>query len=148
MEQSDQDLHCLQFHLHLLEALFMKKLCCSNFRVITANFSDVRIFRIFTECWVVPCYPCPYVFQFRCLWSPWDLVYYMNLVHLFIMYAELSVFFRFLLVSWVGWSLWLWHSLDISLLILYGGLRACRACRMGSCNVSIFYKGIIWATSG
>ena len=26
----------------------MIKPCCSNFRVITANFSDVRIFRIFT----------------------------------------------------------------------------------------------------
>ena len=40
----DQGLHSLQFLLHLLEALLYGK---SNFRVITANFSDVRIFRIF-----------------------------------------------------------------------------------------------------
>ena len=47
-EQSDQGLHCLQLHLHLLEALQYGKACGSNFRVITANFSDVQTFRIFT----------------------------------------------------------------------------------------------------
>ena len=47
-EQSDQGLHCLQFHLHLLEALQYGKASCSNFRVITTNFSYVQIFRIFT----------------------------------------------------------------------------------------------------
>ena len=40
-EQSDQRLHCLQFHLHLLEALVYGKAWFSNFRVITSNFSDV-----------------------------------------------------------------------------------------------------------
>ena len=48
-EQSDQGLHCLQFHLHLLEALLygkaslfksMVKPRCSNFRMATAKFSD------------------------------------------------------------------------------------------------------------
>ena len=37
-EQSDQGLHCLQFHLHLLEAFLYVKPRCSNFRVITAKF--------------------------------------------------------------------------------------------------------------
>ena len=45
MEQSDQGLHCLQFPLHLLDATVNPR---SNFREITANFSDVQIFRIFT----------------------------------------------------------------------------------------------------
>ena len=47
-KQSDQGLHCLQFCLHLLDVLLMVKPLCSNFRVITANSSGVRIFRIFT----------------------------------------------------------------------------------------------------
>ena len=47
-EQSDQGLHCLQFRLHLLEALLYGIPSCSNFRVVTANFSNVQIFRIFT----------------------------------------------------------------------------------------------------
>ena len=46
--QSDQGLHCLQFWLHLLSALSLAKPSCSNFRLITANFLGVRIFRIFT----------------------------------------------------------------------------------------------------
>ena len=44
----DQGLHCLQFCLHLFDALLYGKNSRSNFRVITANFSGVRIFRIFT----------------------------------------------------------------------------------------------------
>ena len=44
-EQSDLGLHCLRFWLHLLGAA-SKKPSCSNFRVITANFLGVRIFRI------------------------------------------------------------------------------------------------------
>ena len=48
-EQSDQGLHCLLFHLHLLNNFFsMEKLLCLNFRVITAKFSGVRKFRNFT----------------------------------------------------------------------------------------------------
>ena len=46
-EQSDQGLHCLQCHLQPLDAVLYNKPPCSNFRVITANFSGVRIFRIF-----------------------------------------------------------------------------------------------------
>ena len=44
----DQDLHCLQFHLHLLDILLYGKYSLFNFKVITANFSDVQIFRSFT----------------------------------------------------------------------------------------------------
>ena len=47
-EQSDQGLHCLQFRLHLLDALLKEKSSCSTFRMITVNFLDVRNFRIFT----------------------------------------------------------------------------------------------------
>ena len=41
--KSDQCLHCLPLGLHFLDALFY-----SNFRVITAIFSCLRIFRSFT----------------------------------------------------------------------------------------------------
>ena len=37
-EQSDQGLHCLQFPLHLLDALLEGKAILFNFKVITANF--------------------------------------------------------------------------------------------------------------
>ena len=47
-QQSDQGLHCLQFRLHLLGALLFGKAMLFNFRVITANFLGVQIFRIFT----------------------------------------------------------------------------------------------------
>ena len=47
-EQSDQGLHCLPFRLHLLDALLYRQPLCSNFRVITANFSGVQIFKNFT----------------------------------------------------------------------------------------------------
>ena len=47
-EQSDQGLHCLQFPLHLLDTLLYGNYSLFNFRVITANVSDVRIFRSFT----------------------------------------------------------------------------------------------------
>ena len=47
-EQSDQGLHCLQCRLQPLDAYSTVKPPCTNFRVITANFSGVRIFRIFT----------------------------------------------------------------------------------------------------
>ena len=46
-------LNCLQFHLHLLEALLYVKPRCLNFRVITANFSDAQIFKIFTVPYVL-----------------------------------------------------------------------------------------------
>ena len=52
---SDQDLHCLQFRLHLLGALSLVKPSYSNFRVITANFLGVRIFWIFTVCYMSQC---------------------------------------------------------------------------------------------
>ena len=45
-QQSDQGLHCLQFPLHLLDALLYGK--ATLFRMITTNFSGVRIFRSFT----------------------------------------------------------------------------------------------------
>ena len=41
-----QRLHCLQFWLHVQYSLV--KPSCLNFRVTTANFLGVRIFRIFT----------------------------------------------------------------------------------------------------
>ena len=47
-EQSDQGLHCLQFRLHLLNALFYGKASLFNFRVTITNFSGVQIFRCFT----------------------------------------------------------------------------------------------------
>ena len=40
-EQSDQGLHCLQFRLQLLDTLLYGKYSLFNFRVITANFSNV-----------------------------------------------------------------------------------------------------------
>ena len=46
-EQSDQVLHCLPFHLHLLDSLHYKA-TMFKFRVITANVSGVRNFMIFT----------------------------------------------------------------------------------------------------
>ena len=45
-EQSAQDLHCWPFWLHYRYSTV--KPPCLNFRVITAKFSDVQIFRIFT----------------------------------------------------------------------------------------------------
>ena len=36
--QSDQGLHCLPFHLHILTNFSMERPLCLNFRVITANF--------------------------------------------------------------------------------------------------------------
>ena len=45
---ADPDLHCLQFCLHLLDTLLYSKYSLFSFRVITANFSDVRSFRSFT----------------------------------------------------------------------------------------------------
>ena len=46
--QSDQGLHCLQYCLHLLDALLYGKTSFSSFRMITAKFACVRKFRIFT----------------------------------------------------------------------------------------------------
>ena len=47
-DQSDQGLHCFQFHLNLLVHYSMIKPPCSNLKVITANCLVVRIFWIFT----------------------------------------------------------------------------------------------------
>ena len=47
-EQFDQGLHYLQFRLHLLDALLYGKASLFNFRVTTANFAGVQIFRSFT----------------------------------------------------------------------------------------------------
>ena len=47
-EQSDQDLHCLPFFLHLLEALLHVKLNCFILRIITVAGLGVPIFRVFT----------------------------------------------------------------------------------------------------
>ena len=48
-EQFDQGLHCLQFPLHLLDALLYKETpSCSTFRVITTNILGVQNVRIFT----------------------------------------------------------------------------------------------------
>ena len=47
-EQSDQGLHYLPICRHLLHAKLSVKPPCSNFRVITASFSGVQNFRIFT----------------------------------------------------------------------------------------------------
>ena len=47
-EQSDQGLHCLSFHLHLLAKFFHGKASLLNFRMITAKFFGVRKFRSFT----------------------------------------------------------------------------------------------------
>ena len=47
-EQSDQDLHYLQYCLHLLDTLLFGKTSFSSFRMITAKFSSVRKFRNFT----------------------------------------------------------------------------------------------------
>ena len=48
IRQSDQGLYFLQFRLHLLDALLYSKASLFNFRVTTANFLGVRIFRSFT----------------------------------------------------------------------------------------------------
>ena len=42
--QSDQGLHGLPFHLHLLDTLLNGKPACSNFRINTSNFLGVQIF--------------------------------------------------------------------------------------------------------
>ena len=47
-EQSDQGLHCLPFHLHILEKKPLVWPFCLNFRMITAKFSSIRKFRNFT----------------------------------------------------------------------------------------------------
>ena len=44
----DLGLHCFPFHLLLLDAFITVKSLWSNFRVISAIISSVRIFRIFT----------------------------------------------------------------------------------------------------
>ena len=46
-KQSDQGLHFLPFHLHVLHALLNAKTNRSNFRIITANFWGITIFQIF-----------------------------------------------------------------------------------------------------
>ena len=43
--QSDQGLHCLLFHLHLLDALLYGEPHSSNFRKITAIFGVSQFFR-------------------------------------------------------------------------------------------------------
>ena len=43
----DPDQTGLPIRLHLLDTLLYDKSPCSNFRVITADFSGVQIFRIF-----------------------------------------------------------------------------------------------------
>ena len=45
-EQSDQDLHCLPFHLHLFDRLSYG-LISLNFRVIIAKILSVQKFRIY-----------------------------------------------------------------------------------------------------
>ena len=47
-EQSDQGLHCLQFSLHLLDALLYGKATLFNFSGDYSKFSGVQIFRSFT----------------------------------------------------------------------------------------------------
>ena len=47
-EQSDQDLHCLLFHLHLFYEIPEVLPLFLNFWLITAKFSGVRKFRNFT----------------------------------------------------------------------------------------------------
>ena len=47
-EQSDQGLHCLLFHLHLLDEIPKGLASFLSFREITAKFSGVRKFRNFT----------------------------------------------------------------------------------------------------
>ena len=47
-EQSDLDLHCLPFRLHLLASLLYERAILLYFRIITTHFSGVRIFWIFT----------------------------------------------------------------------------------------------------
>ena len=49
-EQSDQGLHCLPFHLHLLVTLFYGISFLFEFRGITSNFSGVQKFRNFMVC--------------------------------------------------------------------------------------------------
>ena len=62
---------------------------------------------------------CPHVSSFLlALWSPHlgkrELVCVLHM-HLFVLYMLVFVIFLFLLVSRVGCSLWLWHSLDFSI---------------------------------
>ena len=47
-EQSDQDLHCLPFFLHLLEDYFIVKLNGFILRTTTVAGLGVPIFRVFT----------------------------------------------------------------------------------------------------
>ena len=49
-EQSDQGLHCLQFPLHLLDALLYGKTILFIFRVITANFRVSEIIGVLRYC--------------------------------------------------------------------------------------------------
>ena len=70
-EGSDQKLHvhCLQFRLHLLDALSTVKPSCLNFRMITANFSGVQIFRSFTV--VYFCNIQIFFSSYNMRYSPW-----------------------------------------------------------------------------
>ena len=45
----DQGLHCLLFHLHLLDALFCGLPRYSSFRIITVFFSSVRFSELLLE---------------------------------------------------------------------------------------------------
>ena len=47
-EQSDQGLHCLSFHLHLLDTLLYGITFMFKFSGIFSNFSGVQSFRNFT----------------------------------------------------------------------------------------------------
>ena len=47
-EQSDQDIHCLPFCLHLLEALLHCKIICFILKTTTVVSLGVPIFRVFT----------------------------------------------------------------------------------------------------
>ena len=47
-EQSDQGLHCLPFHVHLLDTLLYGITFLFEFRGITSNISGVQKFRNFT----------------------------------------------------------------------------------------------------
>ena len=48
--ESDQDLHCLLFHLHLLAAFFYGRIFQFEFKNVqfTAKLYGIRIFRYFT----------------------------------------------------------------------------------------------------
>ena len=46
-DQSDQHLHCLLFHLHLLVAFLCDNTALFNFRIITAIFTGVQILHLY-----------------------------------------------------------------------------------------------------